>query len=124
MPRFGLRIRNDNILLQSGSTNRVLGAMVIKICDMQGLEVGQRPRLRGGRVGGTKSMSLEVRLEGMINQNIFTEPIEVTRVLLILVFWCSAHGPTLVGLHQRKGYSNVTAQLGRILWKVDSLNPG
>ena len=48
MPRFGLRIRNDNILLQSGSTNRVLGAMAIKICDMQGLEVGQRPRLRGG----------------------------------------------------------------------------
>jgi hypothetical protein len=41
-------------------------------------------------------MSLEVQLEGMINQNIFTESIEITRVLLILVFWCSAHGPTLV----------------------------
>ena len=54
-------------------------------------------------------MLLEVLLEGMINQNIFTESIEVTRVLLILVFWCSVHGPALVGLHQEKGYSNVTA---------------
>ena len=90
MPRFGLRIRNDDILLQSGSTNRVLGAMVVKICDMQGLEVGNGHGCGEDsfafRVGGTKSMLLEVLLEGMINQNIFTESIEVTRALLILVF--------------------------------------
>ena len=29
---------------------------------------------------------------------------KVIRVHLILVFWCSVHGPTFVGHHQDKGY--------------------
>ena len=38
------------------------------------------------RIGGTKSISLEVRLGGIVDQNMFIESIEVIRVLLILVF--------------------------------------
>lgn len=42
-------------------------------------------------------MSSEVRLEGMVDLCILIKPMSVMRVLIILVFWCSVHGPTFVG---------------------------
>ena len=73
---------------------------------MQGLEVGPRPRGSSFafRVGGTKYISLEVWLEGMVDQNIFIESIEVTRVLLI---------PSVFVFRAR---SNSRSCKGEIMW--------